>query len=404
MTVPWLSWIPAAGRWLWQKIRGRPTVQADRGAVAAGRDQTVKDSVITSEQAVRGEMGALVAASQHFHAPVVIINAPQYFDGLPHARRAGLRHAFEEGQRLEAAGDRVAAIRQYEGAFAHAEEAPQRCALHINIGMNFGMLGRDGEAQGHFLQGLELARSTAEANAEAVALLGLAILDFAREDWDTAERRAKEALSIFRRVPAEPGVAFAMFMLSVVHSHQGRLKDAERSSLAALAVFRATGDALGEARALNQAADVCIRRGHYSKALQLSRRAYALSDQLAYQEGRAAALGNLGRTHLLHHELDQADKALREALGLYGELGRPTSEGKMRVALAIGLLERHDLSAAEDEICRARDLLSQEGEETSARELDGVLQSLRALQRRRVSTTPKPKPKRARKKPPPKKP
>jgi hypothetical protein len=39
MAIPWLSCIPAAARWLWGKIRGRPTVEAHRGAVVAAGDE-----------------------------------------------------------------------------------------------------------------------------------------------------------------------------------------------------------------------------------------------------------------------------------------------------------------------------------------------------------------------------
>ena len=65
MAIPLLSAVPKAATWLWNRVRGRPTVQADRGAVAAGRDQHIGGSVVTGERAIvvhRGGAGLTIVA------------------------------------------------------------------------------------------------------------------------------------------------------------------------------------------------------------------------------------------------------------------------------------------------------------------------------------------------------
>lgn len=39
MELSWLSWIAGPARWLWGKIRGRPTVEAHRRAVVPAGDE-----------------------------------------------------------------------------------------------------------------------------------------------------------------------------------------------------------------------------------------------------------------------------------------------------------------------------------------------------------------------------
>jgi hypothetical protein len=75
MAIPVLSWATSAASWLWNKIRGRPTAHADRGAVAAGGDQHIAGSVVTGASAVvvhRGDSGLTIVAQK---GAIVYINA-----------------------------------------------------------------------------------------------------------------------------------------------------------------------------------------------------------------------------------------------------------------------------------------------------------------------------------------
>jgi len=344
VAIPWLSWIPAAGRWLWSKIRGRPTVQADRGAVAAGRDQAIKDSVLSTEQALRGEMGAFVADIQHFHGSVTIINLPRYADHLPDVALEGPPESYKEGERLEAAGDHDGAVTQYEKAFAAAQDDYNRSVLHIRIARNLAELNRPAEAEGHLLQALDLAQRASEPKLEAFALWNLGLGHRQQGCLEEAETCITQALETYERLGELEGQAFCLGDLANLHRQRGdpghvakaedlyrralkiyedlgyrwgraatlhnlgllydsrtdpgRAEKAEECYLAASQLHSADGDILQQAHALNKAGRAALTCGHHAPSLERCSEALALFEQAGDQKGTAEALANLGIIHL----------------------------------------------------------------------------------------------------------
>jgi len=227
MAIPLLSAVSKAASWLWNRIRGRPTVHADRGAVAAGRDQVVKDSVIAAEQALRAQTSAFVATIQHFHAPVLILAAPESVADMRDVTSHGPPAAFQEGTRLDKNGDHVGAIARYEEAFAEAWCDYNRALLHLRIALNLRHLHRTAEAEGHMLQALSLARGAAEREFEAAALWGLGVHNYEDGNWDKAEAYSTEAIEAFRSLDHEWGAARVTVLLARVHQGQRRFDDGE---------------------------------------------------------------------------------------------------------------------------------------------------------------------------------
>jgi len=507
--IPWLSWIPGAGRWLWSKIRGRPTVQADRGAVAAGRDQAIKDSVISAQQALRGERGALVAAVQHFHAPVTIISLSRYPDELPDVALEGPPESFKEAERLEAAGEHAGAIGQYEKAFAAAGEDYNRCVLHIRIARNFRELNRPAEAEGHLLEALDLARRATERELEAVALWGLGLATYDR-NWGRAEAYSREAVDAFESLGDQRHAARVMILLGLVHRQQDRSEEAEQSLIQALGIYRGLGDEehqalclydlanvyrdrgdpeslsraaaaaeqalamydkLGDRQAkakalytlalvydsrtdpasaqkaeerylaaselyradgdiarqgdaLNRAGRDASTRGDQPAALERCSHALALFEEAGDQRGAADALANLGIIHLqragqaldnldathtgpaqiqqLQEHAEEARDHILRSLALYRQLGDLRNEAFGTAILSFALLLRLDFASSNDELRRARDLFSQVGDLARAEGLSGMLKRFERLEHLQAAGAPKPRPKRARRRPPPK--
>ena len=373
MPIPFVSWIPRAGIWLWNKIRGRPTVQADRGAVAAGRDQVVKDSVIAAEQALRGEMGALVAAIQHFHGPVTIINAPRYEDGLPQASPRDVRDAYREGRRLQDIGDHIGAIRQFERAFAAAEEDAHRCALHIMIGWNFGMVDRFAEADGHLLEALDLARRGGQPEAEGVALWGLGLTHFSSGNLEEAETYNKQALDILQRHGQQSLAAGVAGLLGVVHRRQGRLDEAERRLTEALSVFERLDHQEGQALCLGSLANVYHDRDAFDREEELDKRALEIYENLGDSRGRATTLYNLGLVYDSHESRDDAEQCFVAASGLFAAYGDIVSQARALNRAGRISRDRGDHQAALERCSTAQLLFEGIGDEEGRAEALGIL-------------------------------
>jgi hypothetical protein len=89
MHIPVLSLLGTAAKAAWNKLHGRPTVQADEGAIAAGRDQTISAPIATRGAVVATDQATVIATRSGGPTIVVqpggILNFNSYADGLPAA-------------------------------------------------------------------------------------------------------------------------------------------------------------------------------------------------------------------------------------------------------------------------------------------------------------------------------
>jgi tetratricopeptide (TPR) repeat protein len=438
MAIPLLSAASKAANWLWNKIRGRPTVQADRGAIAAGRDQVVKDSVIAAEQALRAGASAFVATIQHFHGPVFIAGMPERLQEPPDVAPKGPPEAFVEGQRLETEGDHAGAIAQYQEAFAEAWCDFNRGFLHIRIAYNLRRIDRVAEAEGHMLQALGLARGAAERELEALVLWGLGVHNAEDGNWDKAEAYSRDAMEVFRSVGEEEGAAHVTVLLARVHQEQRRLDDAEDCLTQALSAFQRLGDEEHQAVCLHYLGDVYRDRGNDASLSdaeeavkqavafykQAARHYFAASDHSAAKgdvASQARALSAAGRMSLACHEgsvavqhcssaltlfrqvgdeagaaeaqlrlggaqlflgpVSGAEENLLQALESFEKLGDLRGQGYATVSLGMALGLRGDAARGEEKIREGQELLSQAGDRAAADGAGQFIQSLRNLER-----------------------
>jgi tetratricopeptide (TPR) repeat protein len=347
MPLSWLSVIPAAARWVWSKIRRRPTAHADRGAVAAGRDQTISGAVVTGDRP-----GPVIVAQ-----PGATVNV--YYDGLPQAEPK-VRDPFQEGRRLQEAGQHETAIAQFEKALALADNDSQRCALHILIGNSFIDLSRFPEAEGHYGEGLVLARRASDTQGQGAAFTGLGNVCLLRGgpgDLDKAEQHHKRALAISRKMRNPLGEAQDLANLGMVYFQRGQPGD------------------LGRAEQ------------HFKKALRIS-------TEIGSSLGQAIVLGNLGLVYVRQGELDKAGDRFEKALAIHEEIGNRLGQAQQLGNLGLLQAQRGNAPLALDRLGRARDLFAQVG---ARAELEKTIANIKALERARP---PKPKRKRPRNKPP----
>jgi len=377
MAIPWLSWIPGAGRWLWSKIRGRPTVQADRGALAAGRDQAMSAIVIFAQA------GASV-------------NVNVYVDDLPQAK-AEIRDHFEKGQELQEAEQHEAAIREFEKALAAAEGDGQRCAIHTLIGNSFMNLARLAEAGGHYGQALQAADKARDKQGTAAALVGLGLVYADRDDLDRAEETYRKALAIHEEIGDRLGQARCLGNLGLVYADRGDLDKAEEHQKRALAIDQETGNRLGQAQDLGNLGNVYRQRGDLDKAEEHYRRVLGIHQEVPNLLSRATTLGNLGLVHLQRGHLDKAEEHFNKALAIYQEIGNRLGQAKQLASLAL-------VAGIRGESGRASGLLNQAQAlyEAIGAGGEGAKLVREALERLQAAGPPKGKPKRSRKKAPPK--
>jgi tetratricopeptide (TPR) repeat protein len=347
MAIPVVSWATGAARWLWNKIRGRPTVHADRGAVAAGRDQHIGGSVVTGPGAIvvdRGGAGLTIVAQSGATVNV-------YVDDLPKASPP-VRDPFEEGRRLQNAEQHEAAIREFEKAFAAAQDDHQRCALHVLIGKSFLNLGRQPEARSHYRQALGAADLAGDEPGAAAALTGLGVVSVSAGEADGAEEYHQKAFAIYDRLGDRLGQADNLAALGTICALRGTLVDAEERFRSSLAIYEGMGSKVGQALTLTSLGLVYAARRQPDKAEDHLKRALAMAEEAGNRTAQAIALRALGMVSYDRSELSKAEERLRRALALHQDTGDKLGEANDLVCLAL-------LSVRRKEPRKARELLNQ---------------------------------------------
>ena len=369
------------GAWLWRKAQVSSEAHADRGAVAAGRDQTVSGAVVTGDRA-----GPVIVAQ-----PGATVNV--YYDGLPQAPPQ-VRDPFEEGERLQDAEQHEAAIAEFEKAFAAADNDSQRCALHTLIGNSFLHTSRLPEAEGRYREALGLARKAQNRDGEAAALMGLGLIYADKSQLAKAEEHYKRALAIHGEIGDRLGQANTLGNLGLVYRRRGELDKAEEHHKEALAIFEEIGNRLGQANDLGNLGLVYARQGELDKAEKHYKEALAIDEEIGNRLGQAAALANLGLVYARRGELDKAEQHSKKALAIEEEIGNRLGQAQNLGNLGVLAAERGQLDSARELLGQAQALYKETG--AGGRGPETVREALEHLE---ATSPPAPKPKPPRKKP-----
>jgi len=364
---------------LWNKLRGRPTVQADRGAVAAGRDQTINAPLATSGSMAAGGQ-ATIATSESGGTTIVVqsggmVNLVSSVDGLPQAKDPLLRAAFEEGQRLQQEGYEAQsahkhreAIDRFTRALELAENDSQRAALHVLRGNSCYSISQYDEAQTDYEKTLKLAERISPvqdaAEARAAALSGLGLVCSERGDLEKAEEHHKQALDIHRKIGDRQSEAATLDNLGTVYGRRGALDQAEECFKQALAIDKEIGSSLGEATVLGNLGIVYRRRGEMQKAEKHHKKALKIAREIGNRLGEANHLGNLGIVYGQRNgpgDLDKAEKHFKQALEIAGKIGYRLGEAADLANLGNVYRQRGDLSKAREYLQQAQTIYQKIG-------------------------------------------
>jgi predicted ATPase/class 3 adenylate cyclase len=185
----------------------------------------------------------------------------------------------------------------------------------------------------NWVDGALSTRGDADGALRANALNGAGNLAWALGDYDSAEARHREALTL----------------------------------------RRAIGDRTGEVRSLNNLGAIAETRGRYGDAAQFYREALAIARETGSDWITALALGNLGGVQFLLGEREAGIAACEESLNLYHRLGDGVSENRTLNSLVYLLLEQQAFTRALPHAVRSLYLVRDAGiVENAAASLDNA--------------------------------
>jgi len=206
--------------------------------------------------------------------------------GLPAAIRAPTLGA--AGSVAYWRGDRPATWTYYRAALATARESGDR-ALIADAALNAGFepvepagggaRERYGAGRGFAEEAMTLYRELGDQRGLANALWGLAVAELAAADRVGARTHFEESLALHRQLRQPFGEGWALHMLGLVDLVEGHLDSAEHRFREAIGIFRASGDLPAASLLLLDGALLAQRRGQEERFWTLAGASAAYSQQ-----------------------------------------------------------------------------------------------------------------------------
>jgi len=218
---------------------------------------------------------------------------------------------------LEAAGDRVAAVRQYGAAGE--------------------VLFRQGEldkARATHEDGLLLARQVKDRFGEAERLAAIGVIHRIQGDAPRALEVLERALHMYEEIHQPRPQARLLYELALVQEQLDESDAAHEYHERSLVVARTVGDRFLQARNLEQMAEHCLAYDAPEQAMTVFEEAAQLDREDSRKRDLCHDLTGIGRARLRLDRADDAIKSLTGALALSEELADQKAEAWVSLFLA----------------------------------------------------------------------
>lgn len=224
------------------------------------------------------------------------------------------------GETAEAAYANAAAIEYYEQVLPLAG-GRDRVELLRRLGAVLQLVGRWGDAETYYREGMELAAALNDHVEEARCLMAIGELKRLNGSYPEALEDFSTARATFEAAGDRSGVAQVLHFCGTLSAYQGDYETAVAHMTESLEIRRDLSDRNGEARLLNNLAIIAEYRSDYDGALDLMRRSLAIWRALGDRWGTAMVLGNIGNILLAQGRLLEAREQLQESIALLREIG-----------------------------------------------------------------------------------
>lgn len=196
-----------------------------------------------------------------------------------------------------------------------------RCRVLTGAGAIAARLAEYDEATKHNEEALTAWRVVGDQQGIASALLNQSIVARYRDDYATAERRGQEALAIFEKIGNRWGIGHVLANLGMVASVQGDHETGISRYQSALAHLRAVQDIPGIFQVELELGKGACDLGDLDRAQQWFSECLALTESMGDEASRGETLNELGVVARRHGDFTHAETLFAEAATLAQENG-----------------------------------------------------------------------------------
>jgi tetratricopeptide (TPR) repeat protein len=271
-------------------------------------------------------------------------------------RKVGFSEGAQAAIRLLAETGNITAMLQ------HAATMQRTSELADAIGGLTEYWGGTGVTQPQLAQqALDAITAHGTPAEQANTLYALAKHAFDRSDYDTAQGRYDQALTLFQQAGNLRGEASTIKGLGDIALYRSDYDTAQGRYDQALALFQQAGGLIGEADCIKGLGDTALNRADYDTAGDRYDQALPLYQQAGHLLGEANTIQRLGETALRRADYDTAGDRYDQALPLYQQAGDLLGEANSIKGLGDVALYRADYDTAGDRYDQALPLYQQAG-------------------------------------------
>lgn len=249
-------------------------------------------------------------------------------------------------------------------------------ALRLSVGLGRFWLLRNHLSEGQrWLEAALAANPAARAALQARAYHHLGAMASMQGDYSRAKTFSTTALTLWRDLDDDAGIALALNNLGNIAKEQGECDRAFELYSESLERNRKLGNTAGMAIAFNNLGNVALEQADYEQATALYTKSLTLKREIGYMLGIARSLINLGFVLVLKGEYTTARPLYEEAMALFTELGDRDGLGFCAFNIGEIALYRKDFAEAKEWLTRSLRIMWEiDNRSTLPRCLEGLAQ------------------------------
>jgi len=193
---------------------------------------------------------------------------------------------------------------------------------------------RFAEAEGFFLQALDIYTNLQATDDMAISLLYIAEINGMQSNYPQAEDYYSQASTIYQAVGNQNGQAHCLKGLAQINYMQDNNPQAEQYYSQAQTIYQAVGNQNGQAHCLKGLAQINRRQSNYPQAEQYYSQAQTIYQAVSNQNGQAHCLKGLAQINRRQSNYPQAEDYYSQASTIYQAVGNQNGQAHCLKGLA----------------------------------------------------------------------
>ncbi|MBD1582677.1 response regulator [Pseudoalteromonas sp. S16_S37] len=257
--------------------------------------------------------------------------AEPFSEGYYFATKLLAINAFHQGQY-------TIALERYLKALNIATKRKQpleQAHMHNNLGLVYVETNELSKAISHYGEAQKLYQKQGNLQDEADIMLNLSALYIRQYQFDTAQEMIDIAISYFKQLKDDYGIALANTYLGELYSKKGLNLSARHYYQAAIEYYEAENNRDQLMALYAHLANVSIAQGDFEQSQKEANFALYYAEKINSKSGRMLALFPLAKTLFAKGDVDTALKMIEESLLLSKQLGTRYLEREELATLAL---------------------------------------------------------------------